>query len=472
MDKRAALLALAACGTPRFVRTHELTADEVASVGVPGGDRRLSADERGADAMFLDDLLATTWAGMTPELRDRLRAAASHAHHAHDLCVELGEIDFERTLTFSLDRKRCNRDARTVPPPTAASPFSGPLYEVRIDGTGPAAVGVIALHELAPVDDPRWAGFGDALRSLAAHDLLLIDLRGARGDDPRSGLALLHLFGLDLVRKSAMPTLRVPVVHDDPIAQAARANRKQLRGDVPVRSRELWATVADDDQRIALGAEILAQFAPELAGQPAIALGKLHVLFDHDTGVAAELLGHLASERDSQALAGQMSTNRLIGDEWGLARLPHSGIEVEWPTARYGGQGTGPLYGPSVLNAELPAHMLADLHANGERRAAIAANSAQPLPSCAEILARPIQLGAKQTGCDDKQDAAGVFFALPIAIAQQFIDGCPGLKATGYEITDHTGSLMTVGGPHEQIAHLAAAAFVDRIEWQCTPHLN
>ncbi len=473
MDRRAAVLALAACGgSPRFERTHELTADDVATLGAIRGDRRLSADERAADAMFLDDLLAGEWIGMAPDLRTRLRAAATHAHAAHELCVLLGDIDFERTLTFSLDGKRCNRDSRTIPPPTAAPPRTGPLFESRIDGTGPAAVGVIALHELAPPDDPRWAGFGDALRALAGHDLLLIDLRGARGDDPRAGLALLHLFGLDLVRHSAMPTLRAPVLHDDPIAQAARANRKRLRGDVPVRSRELWATLADDEQRIALGAEMLARFAPELANQPAVVLGKLHVLYDHDTGVAGELLGHLAGEHDSQALAGQTSSDGLIGDEWGLARLPHSGIDVEWPTARYGGHGTTPLMGAFVVAPELPAQMLADLRANGERRAVIAKNAAQPLPSCAEILVAPVELGAKQGGCNNKQDAGWVFIALPIATAQQFVAGCPGLKATGVEVNSHTGSLMTVTGPHDQIARLAAATFVDRIEWSCPPHLD
>ncbi len=473
MHKRAAVLALAACGgAPRFERAHELTAAEVATLGAAGHNRGLSADERGADAMFLDDLLATTWIEVTPDLRARLRAAATRAHTAHELCVLLGDIDFERTLTFSLDGKRCNRDSRTIPPPTAAPPRTGPLFEFRIDGTGPAAVGVIALHELAPPDDPRWTGFGDALRALAAHDLLLIDLRGARGDDPRVGLALLHLFGLDLVRHSAMPTLRTPIVHDDPIAQAARANRTRLRGDVPVRSRELWATLADDEQRIAIGAEVLARFAPELASRPPTAIGKLYVLYDHETGVAGELLGHLASERDSQALAGQMTSDSLVGDEWGLARLPRSGIDVEWPTARYGGHGISPLMGAFAADPALPAHMLADLRANGERRAVIAANAAQPLPSCAELLATPVQLGAKQGGCDAKQNVAWVVIALPIETARQFVAGCPGLQATGYEIAGHAGSVMNVTGPHDQLARLAAAPFVDRVEWPCPLHLD
>ncbi len=480
------VIALVGCGASllddaRF-DAPPVTVARLVALGAPPVDRTLSAADRIADVAYLEDVLGHLVGPLARSNRMAWRRAALASENAEvaAFCTAL-VVDYSPVVATP----PCDRTAGTSPRPSARlAPAPGPAYTWRLDVAAlpsgssalddrATAVGVLSIASFVAPDDPRWSGFGDVLRALASTASVVIDLRGARGDDPRMGVAILDVLGVPIYPQFGVAP---PVFHDDAIATAARAAFTAKHPEVSARPRELWASVSTEASLHALARALVSQLAPGLvpAARPH---PDVRVLFDAETGIAGELVAHLVDV--NTVIGAEPATNQWVVDEWAAIRLPRSGIELAVPTVRYG----PPFYINDLRHEHraadaTPAGQLPSMHGLAARRALVAANAASPRPSCAALPVDPTALRHKLERCDksaSELDDHTIELALPAAEAMAFLRSCPGLTITAQPGgTDFSrGSAIEVRAPPDTLERLAAATFVDAIGCLEPPyHLN
>lgn len=483
MRRGLVLIALACCVHPahidpaRFAARPEWTP---AAYALPPGPAPavdpaapLDRDDAIEDLAYLDHALDGAWpeaedpTGMAP--RAYAHDAPLTAHTPRALCDELAAQYHATALRFAIGGRPCvYAHVSSAPLEPLAAVAAGKNYALRVDGD----VAILAIARFVDPADPGWDGFADALRDLATRELVLLDLQDARGDDPRMGFALVTALGRDDVSNAGW---RAPQIVDGPYAQVARANRA-AHGPAPrpPRDRALWASFARPDD-VATIARTLA--AP--AHDPDHRLVMLEVLVGPGCERACGLIAAItqfaggAPAPRVDVLGGR--TADASADEDGLVRLPHSGIEVTFPTAVYGPSfGRGELGGgvqPGFARAAL-----AQLHTTADARAQERAFDAQPLPACSALpRAAP---GTKLTGCPPDAPPAGAMelmleIALDEAHTRAFLATCPDLTFSFAIHDDLYGmTIVNITAPAPTLERLASAPFVRALERSCPVELD
>jgi len=462
-----AMLAACAGGTipaARFAPRSEWTPAAYAL-----GPRGPSPDEVDRDDMiedlaFLEHAMDEAWpreVTSTPEyarmLRDRARELPRGGGKSRaTFCYELAEAYRSPGFTVALDGKRCG-SPRVHPAPAirAAIPADRNFVWHRAD-----AVGVLAIQRFAPPDDPGWAGFADALHELATTSVAVLDLQAATGDDPRAGFAVLAALGFDTFKRNPP---RPMVARDTPLAEVVRANHKTLHPDATSRPRALWQAFATEAAIVDAGR---AAF-PVTRTAPTV---KIAVVAGSGCERACQLIASLSQSQNRVELASTTGVeDRLNGDELGTLRLPHSGLEVTFPTVAYGTVYGGSVYGSHVAGADLVDGEVVALQRIATQRAEHDHWEQAALPDCRELPADDAALRTKRSGCFADRATSGVSLILHLGDARTrtFIESC-GLMV-GSVISDPVEgiTIATANGPREAIERLAHAEFVQVIEWEC-----
>jgi hypothetical protein len=449
-------------------------------------DAAISRDDGIEDVAFLDHALAEAWPDadepMGELVRDRARDAPLTARTAKSLCEELARQMHDVGLAFSVAGRPCaGAGAPAATEPLAEIP-DGKNYAYRIDhaagenGAPDTDVPVLAIARFVDPSDAGWDGFGDVVADLAKRDVVMLDLQRARGTDPRMGFAL-----LTALTRTNTDNLgwAAPRTSDSAYAQVARANLA-ARGPVPPpRSRALWTSFG--------GPRDVAALSPIVTPRRGARLAQLDVIVGRDCEAACGVIASVAALASGPYPAARVD---LIGgvassprdDELGLIRLPRSGVEVTFATAVYGPSllATSQYAGPAAGFAATAMHQL---HWLASTRAQARTWNAGPLPACKDLSSDLAAL-RKVGGCppswifDGPQAAPGNIsvigsIALDAAHTKEFLDGCPGIRASSWIFDElHGDTLVSIDGPPAAVARVASAPFTRELEWDCPLELE
>jgi hypothetical protein len=444
----------------------------------------ISRDDAIVDVAYLDHVLEAAWPDATNAigliLRDRARDAPLMAHTRRALCDELGRQYYTAPIHFAIGGQPClGRRALSTPEPLVEVP-SDRNYGLRIDRVPASAdaadteVAVLAIARFADPSDPGWGGFGDVLRELATRDLVVLDLQAARGDDPRMGFAVLAALGRQDLANLGW---RAPATKDGPYARVARANLA-VHGPSPrpPRSRAVWTSFGDPRELAAIAQTLSAPVRDR--DHP---LAMLSVIVgdgcESACGLVAEV-AHLASGASPMASVDVVgaATPGLRGDEYGLVRLPGSGIDVMFPTATYGPTIVGESLGGAAPPPGFTRQILAGMHRIAAQRGQERSWSAQPLPECRTLTPDPVASGRKIVGCAPQGEYDGhppptssllVNIALDEVHARTFLASCPELVVGTLIHSALHGTIASLTTSAATLERLAAAPFVRQLEWEC-----
>jgi hypothetical protein len=392
-----------------------------------------------------------------------------HVRSASELCGQLAETHRNSGIVFSLGGARCLTPYDHAAPLPVKDTFELPadagwhVYRWAIDRTAASAVGVLTIRHFVgtPTTEPQaWGDFAGVLHELEDQADVVVDLQDAEGDDPRVGFAILAALGLD-----APSFYRPAVAHDDDFAKIARHNRAVSRLE-RVRSRQEWFAfqTLDDIWRIAaeIGVPKHARTRP---------LHHVTFLIGPGCAIACQLVVKLARDQRNVAIVGPAITDTVAGDDHGVIRLPHSGIEVVFPTVSYGPYTIGPLGSPWGVSPMSRTDVIAQLHRDGDARAGAATWDTQPPIDCATLPATATGLATKRGGCFSDRGSVSVRLSASVAVAQRFFASCPSttIGTTVGPLAD--GSLiMWIAAPADTLARIANAPFVRAVEWECPVH--
>lgn len=372
-----------------------------------------------------------TWAGMRAELG----AIASEHVDRRRLCERIGGVLTRLTdprvfVSETVGGERClDPDGGTsggYPRPGAslgtnvASTTSAP-FEASVRGT----VLVLAIREFTPASDPGWAPLASVPFDAPG---VLVDLRGARGSNPRGfAPALAGLLG-----QPVPPLLRAIDRAEGEAADRLRAAATDA-GVLPRRDADVWAALVGTETPPAL---------PATARPPR----PMMVLVDRGCEEACQLVARALATWAGAGVVGQLSTETpLVTDEPALLVLPHSGLVVRFDTTAYElAAAIEPMQGLALLwqtgqgeMDDLFPSALAALTDAVALRADLARFAATPPAPCAsapsvatpEALAPEAQARLSGRLRADEPQILSVTVALEPEAAQAWVTGCPGLVA-------------------------------------------
>jgi hypothetical protein len=277
-------------------------------------DRARIHEETAAFLQFVD----TFFQPLTPETR----IGFDQAHRELATLERLAPYSvYSVTLAFQQSTERldvciqnrgvvgsCEHDRSRVP--ARESPKA--VFEV---GEAAPGIGMLAVHDLRDADDPAWQGFAAATAMLAKDRALLLDLRDAKGADPRALLPWLA----ELTGRAEIKPLRA--IERPPTADryvAAYRARFADRG----RDATIWSSlVARDDDRSS-GAGSTKQPIAIVVGGACTS--------------ACELVARvLETYAGAIVIGGVTRAGRLARDEPAMFVLPHSQTSVYFYATRY-----------------------------------------------------------------------------------------------------------------------------------------
>jgi hypothetical protein len=434
----------------------------------------LSRDQIDEDVAVLEQTLTDAWAWSSRQTVDSFKAlphymrdGAKHASDAPALCAGLGEALRNTGVIVELGGVRCGRaSGAATAPGTLDTVPANRNYLVRFDAAKDHEIAIVTIAHFVDPADPGWKGFADAMRKVAKHDFVIVDLQHADGDDPRAGFAILAALGREDYDRAY---LQRAMFRDGPAAKAARAAFATLPGTAPAaRDRKLWSTftTGNDVKRIA------REVVPGIArATPAL---KSPVLVGPDCGRACQLVVGLV-RWSGVDIAGSFD-NTVSGDELGALQLPHSGIVATFPTAAYGTYIIGELE-RQQLPAGYSATLLAGLHDIAHRRADSTAWQTRRLPVCAKLPVDPKALG-KASGCFSATPPAAnavesveLKLSIDAMTATKFLSSCnlQGVHS-GMDMGVDGSSWVTIIGTRTEILRVLAAPFVSSASWPCESH--
>lgn len=286
----------------------------------------------------------------------------------------------------------------------------------------------------------------------------MIDLQAASGDDPRAGFSVLAALGLDTFERNPP---RPMVARDTPMAEVVRANHRQLHPEDTSRPRALWATF--DSQAAIFAAAPFSVTRTERIVKVAVVEG---------TGCerACQLIASLAQFQDRVELASTTGVeDHLNGDELGTIRLPHSGLEVTFPTVAYGTRSGGSVFGSHVPGVDVVAGEVKSLARIAAQRAEQDRWEHTALPDCRELPADEVALRTKRSGCfqDQPNNQISLILSLSDARTRELLTAC-GLTVGSVISNPIEGiTIATASGPRDAIQRLSHAEPVKMIEWSC-----
>ncbi len=446
----------------RFAPRLEWTAESYAIHPVTP-PKRLSTNDAIEDLAYLEPMLDHAWAwnrtvypDFVAEIRKAMRETVREPRSPQQWCELLAwaaqQGQDTASLAFSLAGKSCDSSANKPRSPEHLATTVG-AFDWRIDrDAGGDEVGILTIDHF----DAHAPGWADALREVVRTERVVIDMQAASAtEDPEPALQLIAALGMEAYGDNLQP----PQIRTGPFVDVARANA----GTTAQRS-EAWAQLLTPElaRQAARKDFALDRKEPVLAAQFLVGPG---------CGVTCQLVLTMAV-RYRQRFYGTAVSDLSIGDQRGLVRLPHSGIDVAFPTAAYG---------PAILwrfttydnDPGFAAHALADLHALGNQRRGAEAWRHKPLPSCAALTPDPKALAAKQTGCPDRaSEATNIFVVLDLDddLASQFVEGCipiDGVFNTTGKWPDRTATIRFGLPTPDVLQRIAAAPFVRSISYGC-----
>ncbi|MEO8548998.1 MAG: hypothetical protein ABI678_03475 [Kofleriaceae bacterium] len=466
------LALLAACAgatipAARFAARSEWTPAAYALGPHAAPPAEVDRDDMIEDIAFLEHAMDEAWPAQvtsTPEyarlLRDRARELPRGGGKSTEaFCDELAEAYRSAGFVVAFDGERCGSPRVHPGPPIRAAIPADRNYAWHRDG----AVGVLAIQRFAPPQDPGWTGFPDALHELAATGVAVIDLQAATGDDPRVGFGVLAALGLETFTRNPP---RPMVARDTPLAEVVRRNHQKLHPDATARPRALW-------QGFSAAAAIRAA-NPLPITRPAPAV-KIAVVVGTGCDRACQLIASLAQFQMLVELASTTGVeDQLNGDEPGTLRLPHSGLEVTFPTVAYGTVYGGGVFGSHGAGVDLVKAEVSALQRVADQRAEHDHWNDAALPDCRELPVDDAALRTKRSGCfkDQPQTSVSLILSLGDARTRTFIESC-GLTVGSIISNPNEGeTIATASGSYDAVQRLSHAPFVRMVEWDCPMHLD
>jgi hypothetical protein len=441
--------------------------DAVSAAPPPRLRATLSKRERREDIAFLQRMLDAAYPPPHRPLYElqtkRAREIADNGATRRQFCERLAAEYRPSSIDFVIGGTVCGGGRRArFRPPSDAKPLHR-NYSWRVERDGGGEVGILTITRFAAPDDAGWAEFGAALRQVASADVVAVDVENAPGDDPRMGFALLAALGL---QDFARVRLRPLVARDNAFAEVARRNLASRQKTAP-RSRTLWSQFDSAGEVARLGRSL----APTAR---AAELG--HATFVEGAGceAACQMLVALARpQRNVEVVHNVTLDDRLSGDERGLVRLPHSGVEVTFPTVAYSpneGGNAGTRYsGDGSLVPEAVARLgrLA-----GARREYAKWSALKPV--CASLP--PAPAAPRSRGwCEDAKESpatALVGLSLDEASARNFLGSCAASTALILAAPQRGHTIAIATAPTDVLDRIASAPFVTDVECSRPLHLH
>lgn len=315
---------------------------------------------------------------------------------------------------------------------------------------GRDTVAVLGVSAFEP-PGPAWAGFDEAVKSTLQADALILDLRGARGRDPRAALPLLRaLTGL-----KALPLLKAIDRSDAPEVEALR--RPFAAGH---RDRAVW--------RGLVGALPPAPKAPRRPAHVAT------VLIGPGCAEACQLVARTLERYAHIGVIGELPRfgPSLVAGERAQVVLPRTKLRVELPTAAYvlaeglarypsmskwWRHGRGTTKDRDVLEPAID-NLLSTL----ERYRRIDRWKDRDPPACATLPTvedwRSLPPAARKRTSSGwpSPRVVTVWLHLPLERARAYVAGCPGVTVSGggYEVNE-TAHLTVHAARWSDVARLA-----------------
>jgi hypothetical protein len=441
---------------PKTGWSYAISSKPPAPIAAPTRDQMIE------DVAYLQHAINEAWAWSSRSTIDSLRTlphglheAAFAAKDAQTLCDGLAQQLRNTGIIVELG---------TVCGPVAIPVAAGALdtvpanrnYRWRIEREKDHSVGILTIANFADRTDAGWAGFGKAMKELATTELVIVDLQEARGDDPRTGFALLAAIGFEDYARSSY---RAPMFRDGTIAKTVRAN---VASPPTPRSRTLWSSFSTEADLVRIAREVVPGITRTT--RPTL----LRVLLGPNCARACQLVVRLVRFQGVELLG---SFDDASGDEWGAIRLPHSGIVARFPTASYGPYVLGPLEARVTPGTNVAKQVLSGAHQLGRTLAASRAWRKRKLPSCASFTPSRALAQKRITGCTPRPlpDSMGLSMELEVEAqtAERFLKTCPGLTL-GYAMdAPHGRSWVSVSGTVEAISRALQAPFGAHASWGC-----
>lgn len=374
-----------------------------------------------------------TWASVVAEL-DRL---AERRLDGPGLCAGLGDAlaGLHDPAVFAFDKSgRCSstlhldRRVAALPVEPNVARDAARTWLLQREAQGVVVLGIRSFD--AP--GAKWDGFEAASATVASAAAAVVDLRDARGEDPRGALPLLRT----LTEYERLTPLRAVVTRDGPLVERL-LQRARDEGMDPPRPQAAWREFVGEEPT---------------AGKPVTK--PLAVLVGGSCESACEFVARTLQTYARATVLGQVgSERRLAAASLGVLELDVAGIRLALPTAAYQvhanieqqdgipGRWLVADRGQAPLPARAVALQVAQLHdelqwAEEDRRWV-----ARPPPACGTF-------SAVSTWQKLPAEAQPRLFAamprfvrftlhatlhLPPEDAVAYVDGCPGLHAVARE---------------------------------------
>lgn len=408
---------------------------------------RADRDAIVADLDLLEQVLVEAYAGRalrtegTWGIFQRELAEARAGSTPDTVCAAVGDalsvlIDPGLFVTGA-DGVRCSELPKTGGRPTWGSRHGAGVaanapgnYALRTEGD----VAVLGIRAFLPPTDPGWVGL-DA-EGVAAAPGLVLDLRGAGGDDPRALLPLLEA----LTGRSPLRPIRRVIQSEGAAATALRA---AVGRTGPTWEPSAWAPLVGE----------------ETAGE--VPHRHLTVLVGEGCEEACELVARvLQAYAGAEVRGGAGSSGRLDVGEAGVLVLPRTGLRVSVPLravvmndglGRWWSKGPG---APTPERAVAPDPLPSEVSALQETVAAHQRAErflADPPPPCASLAAYerpealPPEAAAKLDGTYERGGSIQVVVDLPRDAAEAYATGCPGVSVR--VATDREPAWLWVSAP-------------------------
>lgn len=434
----------------------------------------ITRDEQIEDIAYLQHALTQAWAhdaAATPEVVPRvlgsLREVVWQERETRDFCRALAEQASHR-FEIALGGQPCRPQVALAPVVPLDPVPPGKHFAWRLERDGQSEIGRLTIDRFAPPDDPGWDGFSDVLAALAEVDVVVIDLQRARGDDFRMGLAVLAALGTTGPGAPVLPHW-FPAVRDNPYAEVMRRNHAARAGAAwRPRDRAMWLPLRSTGDALALARTLSPRQRATDRPPPGLSF-----IAGAGCESACQLVVWLANDPFRVLASTAQVPDRLSGDEPGTIRLPHSGIDVTFPTVSY-----GPLLGgaiPAVLGSDLATTVLAPAHELARRRAEIVHWRTAARPTCTHVDPLPGVLETKAPRCIHRPGLPDpstfyVELALDEPLGRAFLETCPGARVQSVRLDERAGkSDAILELPRDELARLASAPFVRKVYEHCEP---
>lgn len=322
------------------------------------------------------------------------------------------------------------------------------------------SVPVLAIRRFASPDDPGWNGLDGASETLLDAPAVLLDLRGATGDDPRAVWPLVETWtgGRPLAplhaivrRGAAMPdTLR-----RDYLASGGR----------PERSQEIWRSLVGP--------------APPLPPGDGLPDRSITVLVGPGCESACQLVAHTLETYARAGVVGDVNRepSLVLG---GMARvvLPGSGIEVSFPTTAYLPHRGRARHEREAVDWHVPwrekpaRDALPDARKGLEHAVALhrrlarwaheepTACSLLPTRSSWHDLPPAVRRRMSSPWAAGEPHTITVYLELPLDRASAYVGGCPGIEVRSGH-ANYFGAMSSVEVRAKDYASLSRLGFSD-----------